>query len=92
MSNFLMFKDKIYHLGGKWASKDVFFMQTRDSYSAAYKPNYPNGSLQDMIIQTIDRTGAYNRGNYELVSYRKDCNKWMAEYFDTIGQLRDRFE
>lgn len=88
MSKFTMFQYKIKNIGGVWASNDVYFMQTRDSYSAAYKPCYPKSSPRDMIIQTIDRTGAYKRGNYELIRRDEKNDRWFSEYFDNLEQVR----
>ena len=61
----------------------------RDGYSATYKPQYPNGSASDTTIQTIDKSGAYLRGNYELIIYLE--NKFTALYFQSIEQLKKYF-
>lgn len=90
MSNFKKFQNDILSLPGIWRNKkDIYFSQMKDGYSAAYKPQYPNSSNADKIIQTIDRSGAYLRGKYELIIYLE--NKFTALYFQDIEQLRKYF-
>lgn len=88
MTNFKQFQNDIKNIGNIWSSNDVYFMQTKDSYSATFKPYYPSSSTRDMIIKTIDRTGAYKRGNYELIVFDDEGEKYTSEYFDTIDQLK----
>lgn len=51
----------------KWES--IYFSQLKDGYSAAYKPNYPESSNEDVIINDIQNSGAYLNGNYELIHF-----------------------
>lgn len=91
MSNFKDFQRTILSLSGVWKNESsVYFSQMKDGYSAAYKPNYPKGSTRDMIIQTIDKSGAYRRGNYELMIFLD--NKYQSIYFQNIAQLREYFK
>ena len=90
MSNFRTFQSDILSLPGVWQDKNnIYFSQMRDGYQAAYKPHYPHGGLDDMLIQTIDQSGAYLRGNYELIIY--SGNKYTSLYFQTIDQLKTYF-
>ncbi len=54
MSHFKEFKVCIRAKGGKWASKDVYFSQLKDGYTAAYLPNYPEKSEDDDAIYSAD--------------------------------------
>ena len=88
MSNFKDFQNKVKSLHGVWASDDVCFTQTKDGYQAAYKPEYPNSSDMDMIINDIQRSGAYLRGNYELI--RKWGGRFRSFYFEDLdGTVRE---
>lgn len=49
-SNFQKFKEYVISLGGKWASDDVYFSQTKDYYYADYRPAYPDSSPGDMTL------------------------------------------
>lgn len=88
MTNFKTFKSNVLSLPGVWNDeKNIYFSQTRDGYSAAYKPHYPRGSKKDMIIQTIDKSGAYLRGNYELIIFLN--TKYQSLYFQTLTELHN---
>lgn len=86
MTNFKWFIQRVRAIGGVWASESVFFSQTRDGYSAAYKPSYPESSKNDMIINDIRNSGAYLRGNYELI--KMENGKFQPFYFDQISDIR----
>lgn len=90
MSNFKQFQKNIKSIGNVWSGNNVYFNQMRDCYSATYRPNYPEGCTKDMIIQTIDRTGAYNRGNYELIIW--EDGKYISKYFDDVDELNQYFK
>lgn len=49
-SGFSQFQSAVHSRGGIWNSPDVYFSQLRDSYVAAYLPQYPNDSSKDMTI------------------------------------------
>lgn len=85
ISNFKSFKQIIASLFDLQDYQDIYFSQMCDGYSAAYKPKYPESSSHDIIINTIDKSGAYLRGNYETIY--KDNNKISCIYFDDIKQL-----
>ena len=88
MGNFKDFKNNIAELGGVWNNQNnVYFSQQRDCYAAEYRPRYPLSSKKDIIIQTIDRTGAYLRGNYELIMFLE--NKVVALYFDDVDDIKN---
>ena len=89
MSNFKQFQNDIKSIGNVWSGNDVYFNQMRDCYSVTYKPNYPEGCTKDMIIQTIDRTGKYNRENYELDIW--EDGKYTTKYFNTIEEIKQYF-
>lgn len=89
MSNFKQFRNDIKNIGDVWSGNDVYFNQMRDCYSAAYRPNYPESCTKDMIIQTIDRTGAYKRGNYELIIY--EGGKYTAKYYFSLDEIKQHF-
>jgi hypothetical protein len=82
MSDFKIFQDKVKALCGVWASEDTYFTQTRDEYCAEYRPCYPEHTNRDMIIKDIRRTGAYLRGNYELVRFWD--GKVQAFYYEEL--------
>ena len=86
MSDFKQFQNSIKSIGNVWSGNDVYFNQMRDCYSATYKPNYPDGSTKDMIIQTID----HNRGNYELIIW--EDGKYTSKYFDNVDKLNQYFK
>ena len=86
MGEFTNFKNNLCYLL-KDKEKDLYFSQLRDGYSAAYKPAYPNSTTNDFIINTIDKSGAYLRGNYELIIFVD--NKVTAVYFDYLDDLVD---
>ena len=87
MTDFKKFKNDILSLPGIWKNEnDIFFTQYRDCYEALYNPNYPNGSTKDIIIRTTDKTGAYLRGNYELIIYQN--GKYNAIYFSDFEELK----
>lgn len=50
LSDFYWFKRQIREKGGIWSSKHVYFSQTRDGYTAAYLPCYPQKSEEDKVI------------------------------------------
>ena len=89
MSNFKEFQKEIKALGTPWNTDDVYFNQERDGYAASYKPMYPEYCNKDIIIQTIYNTGAYKRGNYELIIH--DGTKFHSLYFMTMQELRNYF-
>jgi hypothetical protein len=43
-----------------------------------------------MIINTIDKSGAYLNGNYELVRYDAVCGKFHSEYFESIEEIKNK--
>lgn len=89
-SDFKTFREDIKSLGGVWASENVYFSQMRDGYTAAYKPKYPEPCNKYMTIQTLWASGAYNRGNYELISYRE--GKFSSNYFNSIAEIKQFLE
>lgn len=90
MTDFKKFKNDILSLPGVWKNEnDVFFTQYRDCFEASYRPNYPNGSAKDASIRTIDKTGAYLRGNYELIIFQD--GKYNAIYFLNLEELKNYF-
>lgn len=90
MSYFNFFKDDILSLPGVWQNEnDIYFSQMKDGYSAAYKPLYPNGCNKDIIINTINNSGAYLRGNYEVIIFLE--TKYTALYFKTIEEVKSFF-
>lgn len=91
MTKFEKFKNDILSLPGGWNKEiNIYFSQTRDGYTAAYKPEYPQTSKNDIIINTIDESGAYLRGNYELIMFVD--KKIMALYFQDLSELKKHFE
>ena len=93
MSNFKDFQRDILSLPYiREKKEDVYFSQLCDGYSAKYSPHYPKGSTSDFIIQTTDRSGAYLRGNYELMIYDNSANKYISVYFQDIDQLKEYLE
>ncbi len=90
MSKFKDFQNKIKEINNVWNSEHVFFNQMRDGYSASYKPKYPEYCNDDMIIQTLEGTGAANRGNYELIIF--DGMKFTSKYFDDTDEIRTYFK
>ena len=89
MTYFKQFQNDIKSINKKWNSEDVYFSQYRDGYCASYKPRYPEGCTKDMTIQTLEGTGAYNRGRYILSIYKD--GKYIAEYFNSIDELKSYF-
>lgn len=89
MSDFKQFQNNIKSIGNVWNGNDVYFSQMKDGYSATYKPNYPDGCTKDMIIQTLEGTGAANRGNYELTIWKD--GKFGVEYFDSFNEIEQYF-
>ena len=81
------FKETVKSLGGVWATEDVYFTQTRDGHYASYKPMYPSASTEDAVISDITSSGAYLRGDYELVRFEKDAGKVTATYFTSFEDL-----
>ena len=81
------FKEKVKSLGGIWATRDVYFTQTRDSYYASYKPAYPDSSPEDAVISDITRSGAYLLGDFEFVRFDKGAGKVTATYFASFEDL-----
>lgn len=50
-SSMYSFKRVIKELGGVWTNKEsVYFAHTRDTFEAAYQPNYPEKSPEDSVI------------------------------------------
>lgn len=90
MTKFKEFQNDIKSIGNVWSGNSVYFSQMKDGYSAAYKPKYPDGCTEDMIIQTLENSGAYNRGNYELTIWKE--NKYSCEYFNYIEEIKQYFE
>lgn len=89
MSKFKDFQNKIKEINNVWNGEHVFFTQMRDGYSASYKPKYPESCNDDMIIQTLEGTGAANRGNYELIIF--DDGKFTSKYFDYADEIKAYF-
>lgn len=89
MSNFKQFQNNIKNIGNVWNGNDVYFTQMIDGYSATYKPNYPECCIKDMIIQTLEGTGAANRGNYELTIWKD--GKFEVEYFNSMNEIKQYF-
>ncbi len=52
VSNFKIFKRLVFSIFPceKW--NDIYFSQFKDGYSAAYKPNYPEDSKNDVVVNT----------------------------------------
>ena len=90
VSYFKQFQEDIRLIYPIWRSEDVYFSQTRDSYSAEYRPKYPDYCTDDMIIQTIDRNGSYLNRNYELIIY--EDGKYTSKYFDEIDEIKEFLE
>ena len=90
MNKFKDFKDKIKEISNTWNSENVFFNQMRDGYSASYRPKYPKYCNDDMTIQTLEGTGAANRGDYELIIF--DGGKFTSKYFDDIEEIKAYFK
>jgi hypothetical protein len=86
MSSFRDFINKVLSLPGI-EEKNTYFSQMRDGYAAAYKPLFPKSSEKDFIIQTIDQSGAYLRGNYELIAF--DGSKVTSFYFEDFDNLKE---
>ena len=89
MSDFKEFQKEIKALGNPWNTDNVYFSQHRDGYAASYKPMYPKYCNEDMIIETIYNTGAYKRGNYELIIH--DGIKFHSLYFMSMKDIKDYF-
>lgn len=87
MQGFKQFMNDVRALGGPWASDDVYFTQMRDEYSADYRPEYPASTHKDMLIRDIRRWGCTIPGNYMLVSYWQDADKWHAMYANDLKTL-----
>lgn len=90
MGKFKDFQIRVKEISKTWNSENVFFTQMRDGYSASYKPEYPEACNDDMIIQTLEGTGASNRGNYELIIF--DDGKFTSKYFDYVDEIKTYFE
>ena len=84
------FQNKIKEINSVWNSEHVFFTQMRDGYSASYRPKYPGYCNEDMIIQTLEGTGAANRGNYELIIFAG--GKFTSKYFDYVDEIKAYFK
>lgn len=69
ISDFKMFKRSIFSIFPHEKWDDIYFSQFIVGYSAAYKPNYPESSNEDIIINAIQNSGAYLNGNYELIHF-----------------------
>lgn len=81
------FKETVKSLGGVWATEDIYFTRVRDEYYASYKPMYPASSREDVVISDITSSGAYLRGDYELVRFDKGVGKVIATYFASFEDL-----
>lgn len=66
-------------------NKSLFTFSTEtNNGQISHCAKYSN-SNNTFMIQTIDQTGAYLRGNYELIYY---CGtKWTSAYFQTFDAL-----
>lgn len=89
MTYFKVFQNDIKNIGGVWGGNDIYFSQMKDGYSATYKPKYPDSCIEDMVIQTLENSGAYKRGNYELIIWKE--NKYGCEYFNNIEEIKQYF-
>ncbi len=90
MTTFREFQKAVKKIGGPFSSDFVYFSQMRDQYSAAYKPKYPAASNRDIVINAIDQTGAYLRGNFELVHIHG--GKVHAHYYKSLAEVRAEIE
>ena len=90
MSKFKDFQNEIKEINNIWNSENVFFTQMRDGYSASYRPKYPGYCNEDMIIQTLEGTGAANRGNYELIIFAG--GKFTSKYFNYVDEIKAYFK
>ena len=90
MSKFKDFQNEIKEINNVWNSENVFFTQMRDGYSASYRPKYPGYCNEDMIIQTLEGTGAANRGNYELIIFAG--GKFTSKYFNYVDEIKAYFK
>lgn len=90
MTTFKEFQAEVKNIGGPFASDSVYFSQMRDQYSAAYKPEYPAASGRDIVINAIDQTGAYLRGNFELVHIHG--GSVHAHYFNSLEEVGAEIE
>ena len=90
MSNFKEFQAAVKRIGGPFASDSVYFSQMRNQYSAAYKPEYPAASGKDIVINAIDQTGAYLRGNFELIHIHGGAVH--AHYYKSLAEVRAEIE
>ena len=90
MSKFKDFQNEIKEINNVWNSENVFFTQMRDGYSASYRPKYPEYCNKDMIIQTLEGTGAANRGNYELIIFTG--GKFISKYFNYVDEIKAYFK
>lgn len=85
-SEFKFFRSEVTALFPLEKRNDIYFSQMRDGYSATYKPEYPNGSKRDIIISDISESGAYLRGNYEMIHFHD--GKAHAHYAEKLFDLR----
>ena len=62
MTGFKQFKVAVKSKGGIWASRDVYYSQTRDTYAAHYAPTYPDKS-------PLEQTLVYNHTTHMWLRY-----------------------
>lgn len=86
MGNFTDFRNHVKAVFSFMPEKDLYFSQLRDGYVAAYKPAYPESTDQDVRISEISDSGAYLRGNYELVHVHN--GKAHSHYAEHLSQLQ----
>lgn len=84
MSDFKEFQKLIFKIYGEYKTKDLYFSQLKDGYSAAYKPRFPEWCDDDEIIQYFPN---YERGAYELI--HKHAGKYHSHYSDDIDDLAE---
>lgn len=86
ISNFKSFMRDIRSIFPQEKRSEIYFSQLKDGYSAAYKPNYPECCKDDVIINDIQNSGAYLRGNFELI--HSHGGKPHAHYASKISELK----
>lgn len=86
MNNFNDFVNEILSLGGPWNEGCLAFISREKEQDFVAHCTPPRG--YPLRISTINRTGAYLRGNYELVYYCHDAGKYTSAYFNTIDELK----
>lgn len=86
MGNFKDFRSRVTAIFPEDKRKDIYFSQIKDGYGAAYKPLFPESSQNDIIINSIYNSGAYLRGNYELIHAKGGAAH--VHYANSIEELK----